>query len=136
MQSFITPRLTVRNIWGSALHVIRDVKTATLVQLQPESGLNCLCKTQLPLDKYSKDSLHVQPSLLVHGLFNMTWVVLQAWSFPWNGLNHIHSIQGLSHNLTSRKIAHLSLRHKSGYGHANAALKQPITPSLYLQINC
>ena len=54
-----------------------------------------------------------------------------AWSFLWSGLDQINSIQGLSHNLTLHKITYLSLRHKSGYGHAISALKQPITPPLY-----
>ena len=47
-----------------------------------------------------------------HGLFNVTWVVMMAWSFPESELGRIHSIQGVSHNHMLVKITPWGLGHR------------------------
>ena len=47
-----------------------------------------------------------------HGLFNVTWVVMMAWSFPESELGQIHSIQGLRHNHMLVKITPWGLAHR------------------------
>ena len=47
-----------------------------------------------------------------NGLFNVTWVVMMAWSFPQNELGQIHSIQGLGHNHMLVMITPVGLGHR------------------------
>ena len=47
-----------------------------------------------------------------HELFNMTWVVMMAWSFPESEMGQIHSIQGLGHNHLLSMITSWGLGHR------------------------